>query len=786
MAYAKDKDEDDDKKDTKKMSKKEVKEFLEKAQKRLDAAIKADEHNRTKAIEDLKFLNGEQWDPAEKQRRNIKSRPCLQVNLLPKFINQLIGEQRQNRPKIKVRPVDSKADVDIAKIREGIISNIEYLSKADTIYDMAYSMAVRCGYGAWQVCTRYTDDNPFEQEIYLEFIPNPFVIYLDPAAKDPLGSDAMWGFKLCKMSREKFEEDYPDAELPSDQALTRAPGITYENWFDKDNVTVAEYFVKSPKKEKVCQLSDGRVMSEDDAKEAIKTWKDEQKEKRKLRAAMLAQQQAAQAAQAQQAQPPMQSPGTPTMQPGQPQVPQQMPPSPPAPMQAAPPQAPPIQNEPELEILKTKESEAYEVKQYIITCIEILEEHKSAGQYIPLVPVYGREMNIEGKRYIEGLIRNAKDSQKMYNYWYTSAAETIALAPKSPWVGSAKMFEGYEKDYAAAHTDNIPYLKAKHDPNFPGQLPSRQAAAQPPVAIFNALQVAQDDMMSSLGMFKPDLGDQGKAISAVAIRQQQKPGDIATFEFYDNFVRSVEHSGRIINDMIPYYYDTERDVRLRNSDDTETFVPVNTTTGDALQKMQQNPAKYTGMDIESLKRQIQKKGMDAEYNNIKAGKYGTVVTTGPTHATQRQESAENLLQLMQTPLGDLISKTSPDIVVKNMDFLDADEVAKRLRKTLPQGLYEPKAGEKPMQPLPPNPITQGQMQLQQMKQQTESDRQKKEQMQLKVALVKLYKETKESETEIKKEILKVLAELHAPQHPADAQLMQQMMGGQRQMAGPMQ
>jgi hypothetical protein len=141
---------------------------------------------------------------------------------------------------------------------------------------------------------------------------------------------------------------------------------------------------------------------------------------------------------------------------------------------------------------------------------------------------------------------------------------------------------------------------------------------------------------------------------------------------------------------------------------------------------------------------------------------------------------------MQTPLGDLISKTSPDIVVKNMDFLDADEVAKRLRKTLPQGLYEPKAGEKPMQPLPPNPITQGQMQLQQMKQQTESDRQKKEQMQLKVALVKLYKETKESETEIKKEILKVLAELHAPQHPADAQLMQQMMGGQRQMAGPMQ
>lgn len=754
MAY-----EDKDETKSKKLSDKEKKKFLERAQKRLDAAVRADEHNRTKAIEDLRFLNGEQWDPAEKQRRNLKARPALMVNLLPKFINQLIGEQRQNRPKIKVRPVDSKADVNIAKIREGIIANIEYLSRAETIYDMAYGMSVRCGYGAFQICTRYTDDNPFEQEIYLEFIPNPFVIYLDPAAKDPIGSDAMWGFKLTKKTREDFKDEYPDAEMPADEVFTKSTGINYENWWDKDNVTIAEYFVREPKEETMAQLSDGRVMTEEEAKEEVKTWKTEQRQKR-----MAAIQQAPQPPQLQGAAMPQQAPGT---------MPQATPapqPSPaPMPMQQQP--SAPIE---ELTIAKTRKTEAYTVKQYIITATEILEEHISPGQYIPLVPVYGREMNIEGKRYIEGLIRNGKDPQKMYNYWNTSAAETIALAPKAPWQASAKMIEGYEKDYASTNQDNLPVLKFKHDPNFPGMFPQRAQPAQPPAALFAAMEGAKQDIMGCLGMFKPDTGEGSRSVSGVGIRQEQKPGDVATFEFFDNLVRSISHGGRIINDMIPYIYDTERDVRLRNSDDTETFAPVNTTAGAAMDKMQQSPQKYVGMNLDTLNQQIRKKGRDAKYNDLAEGKYGTVVTTGPTHSTQRQESAENLLALMQTAMGEKISQIAPDLVIKNMDFLDSDEVAKRLRKTLPQGLYEPKAGEKPMQPLPPNPQVMAQMELQKLKQQTEVDKQKKEQMQLKLALVKLYKETKESDTEIKKQILATLSELHAPQHPADQALIQQL------------
>jgi hypothetical protein len=257
---------------------------------------------------------------------------------------------------------------------------------------------------------------------------------------------------------------------------------------------------------------------------------------------------------------------------------------------------------------------------------------------------------------------------------------------------------------------------------------------------------------------------QGREVSGTAIRQTQKPGDTATFEFFDNLVRSIQHGGRIINDLIPHIYDTERDARLRNIDDTETFVPVNTTAGEAVNKMKQAPEKYIGMNIDALQKKMQGEvGPSSKFNDITAGKYDVVVTTGPTHATQRQEAAENFLALLNTPLGAVIEKVAPDLVMKNIDVLDADEMAKRLRKVLPPGIYEPKPGEKPLPQMPPSPAAQ----LMMLKKQTEQEKFKKEQIQLKVALVKLYKESKETDMGIRQEILAMLKELNAPEHPAD-------------------
>ena len=119
---------------------------------------------------------------------------------------------RHNRARIKVRPVDSAGDVNIAKIRTGLISNIEYLSNAEAIYDYAGEMATSCGYGAWRVLTRYTEENPFLQEVYLERIKNPFLVYMDSSAKSEVYADARYGFVLEKVTREEFEERFPGKE----------------------------------------------------------------------------------------------------------------------------------------------------------------------------------------------------------------------------------------------------------------------------------------------------------------------------------------------------------------------------------------------------------------------------------------------------------------------------------------------------------------------------------------------------------------------------------------------
>jgi hypothetical protein len=325
------------------------------------------------------------------------------------------------------------------------------------------------------------------------------------------------------------------------------------------------------------------------------------------------------------------------------------------------------------------------------------------GKFIPLVLLKGKELNIEGKNYVYSLIRHAKDPQKLINYWNTAAAETIALAPKAPWLGTAKQFEGYENDYAAANVENFSFLKYNSDSDAIGP-PQRQQPGQPPVAIFEQIRRGEENLKSVIGMFNADVGDATSQQTGVAMAAAQRPGDIGTFEFMENLSRAVTYTGRVINEMIPEIYDTERDVRMRNLDNSETFVPINTTVGSAMKSLKENPEQFSGMDVAKLQTIFSKEGEDAIYNDVTAGKYDVVATAGPSYATQRQESAQHLLQLVQSMPQQM--SVAADLIVQNMDFKDSDELAERLRKTLPSNMIKPKPGVAPDPPPPPSPQVQ--------------------------------------------------------------------------------
>lgn len=683
--------------------------LLDRVVKRLKQATKADDHNRVAGVEDLKFVNGEQWAPAEKKRRSDKGRPALQINLLPKFVNQVKGDMLHNTPSIKLRPIDSKGDRNIAIIRQGIINQIEYQSNAKGIYTYAGGQMVASGYGAWRVLTQYTEENPFLQEIFLRGIRNPFLVYMDPTAQDQNYADAKWGMLLERMALDEFEDRYPDAKKPSDE-FKYGRGLADENWYDTETVTVAEYFEKTSETITMCQLKDGRVVSEDEFKELHKDWKKKWKE-------LLAEIENPEITEIP-PQPQAALQGQPQPAPQQPQGQQpQLVPQQPVP-QASQPQGPQaldkIKEEPV--VAKKRKTERTIIKQWVLTCLEVLEGGDDgdtvAGRYIPLVLLKGPELNIEGKNYVYSLVRHAKDPQKLINFWNSAAAETIALAPKAPWLGTGKQFEGYETDYAAANIDNMPVLKYNVDPEAPGP-PQRQQPMNPPTAIFEQIRRGEDNLKSVIGMFNADVGAPTSAQTGAAVTAGQKPGDIGTFEYSENLARAIMHTGRIINEMIPEIYDSERDVRIRNVDESESFVPINTTVGDAKKAIEANPEQYAGIDQVKLRDLFAKEGKDAKFNDITVGKYDVMVTTGPSYATQRQESAQQLLQLTQAMPQQMA--IAADLIVENMDFKGADELAVRLRKQLPQNLVKPRAGEAPAVPPPPPP----QVQLQMAKVETE-------------------------------------------------------------------
>lgn len=680
-------------------------EILRLAKERYKKAVEYDNHNRRAAIEVLEFQEGiNQWDAAEVRRRTLHNRPFLKINVLPKYAKQVTGEMRKNKIRIRIHPADTKADTHIAKIREGIIHDIEYKSDAESIYDYVGDLLVKCGYGAWRVLTKHTEANPFIQEIYMDRIENPLSVFMDPTSKSQFYADAEYGFISDEIDRDTFKSLYgKDRYASSGFDSIPSTGTVNSYWWNDQMVVVAEYFFREKTKKTMALLSDGQIMELKKAEEYIREVTVN------------------------------------TAQSG-PQVSKYIP-----------------------EIMKEQEIEESHFKWVKMTGAEILDYKEWAGKYIPIILVTGEETNIRGKKYRKGLLNNAMDSQRMLNYWHTSAAETVALQPKAPWQATAKMIEGREKDYLRAHEDNLPVLLYVNDPDRPGDKPSRTPPAVGNPALFTEIGRAEQNIKDSIGMYNADVGDQGRELSGRAILARQAPGDTSTYIYPDSMAKAVAHCGKILNDLIPKIMDTERDARLRNIDDSESFVPINTTVGKAVEAIHSDPAKFSGIDEDKLKAAASKQnGALTVFNDIRQGNYDVVVTTGPAYATQRMESAERMMQFAQASAVGM-SPLDKYYVIKNVDWFGSDEYAEAIRKTIPPGVLPLRPGEKPPPPPPPDPRLQvelAKLKVQEGERYLQVEKMKTERARQRVQLVKMLTEMKESDINARKAIMDNLERLN--------------------------
>lgn len=597
-----------------------LKEALEKFSQSSDAA----DFNRQNYEEDIRFSRlSDQWPDDIAAQRKAEGRPALTINKMPPLIRSVVNEARQSKPAIKVSPVDNGADEDTAEVIAGLIKSVERNSNADVAYDTAIDCAVSGGFGFFRVSIDYAHDETFELEARIERIANPLSVHWDTNSTRFDAADWDYCFISEWLSKDEFEEKYPDASLDPFQGDSGDESSA--QWLDDDSIRVAEWFQRIPVTKKLLQLTftdpntgniERKAVRQDDIPAMAKRFFEaggmdvEDVKENDLQEQFFA---------------------------------------------AA-----------GITVTNERDVETFEVKRRVINGSEVLEEDDWPGSSIPVCPVWGDEVYIDGRRHLRSLIRDAKDSQMMFNFWRSGSTELVALAPKAPFIGPKGFIpKGQEAKWNAANNRSFAYLE--YEGNIP---PQRQPFPGVPAGAIQEAVNASHDIQDITGIYPAAIGAKSNETSGKAIMARERQGDVANFHFIDNLNRAIQYCGRVLVEIIPAVYSAKEAIRILGDDDKEKVVKLTMEDGGSLQTNMQG---------------------EQRLYNLMVGKYDVTVSSGPSFATQREETRETLIEIMRAV--PQAAQFVGDVLLDHMDFVGADKVAKRLKSLLPPELRNAEESE---------------------------------------------------------------------------------------------
>lgn len=371
-----------------------VEDFLRWATQTFDADLEYDKDNRDQAIEDVKFMVGDQWEDFVKQRRIEAKKPTLTFNRMPAFVGQVTGTRRMNETQIKVTP-DDEAFKNSAKVREGLIRNIQKIAKADMAYNKALENCVITGVGNFEVATRYAHDDVFEQDIVILPINNPLSVVWDRRREDPTGADARHVFTVDTMTRDDFKREYPNATAGDPSTNLQQLGFDIDNqWLTNEEVRIVSMWRVRSRKRIIALLRDED--GTEDVEDVTDRDFDEFSDKIVTN-----------------------SVGAPVM----------------------------------------READRLYAELYTFTATDLLEgPYELPIQRVPIFRVPGWEINVGDVQERFGLIRFMKDPQRLHNYWRSIIAEKLMNTPKGNWLATDEAVEGREKAFRESHLSDDPLL----------------------------------------------------------------------------------------------------------------------------------------------------------------------------------------------------------------------------------------------------------------------------------------------------------------------------------------
>lgn len=600
--------------------------IVKEAQERLDRAREYQSVAHRHYIADLKFANaddsnGWQWNDSASSARKANGRPSLTVNKTRVHCLQIVNDSRQNPVQVRINPVGDDATYEASLIYEGIIRHIEYISNAQQAYANATYCQVMGGIGYWRVLVDYAHDNTFDQEVFIKRVADPTSVFLDPDMQQADGSDAKWGFIEYDMTREEYEASYGESDDPDDANLNN-PALSFNSSGDgSSGHRTDDKHVQVVEYYRVGEKKDRLLQLPDKSIVRASALPDGMLEE----------------------------------------------------MEAA-----------GFEVLKERDVAEPEVEWLLIADNKVIDRKDWPGQFVPIVRVPCEEIVIEGKLDWVSHVRHLRDPQRLYN-WYTSqAAEFVALQTKAPFVGTAESIEPYLQDWENANVENKAVLLYKGTSLEGNPIPPPQRV-QPPVmasAYIEGLKISQAEMMMATGQYQAVMGQPSNETSGVAIQQRQRQGENATYHVIDRLASAIRYTGRIILDLIPRVYDTERALMIMGEDGTQTQVHVDPNAPQAHQTTvdPNQPPAQPDMNADQDPDTARQQALRTVFNP-KIGRYSVVADVGPSFATKRQEALNAFSQIMsQNPAA---FQVVGDFWARNADFPGADELATRLKRGIP-------------------------------------------------------------------------------------------------------
>ena len=309
------------------------------------------------------------------------------------------------------------------------------------------------------------------------------------------------------------------------------------------------------------------------------------------------------------------------------------------------------------------------VEWYLIVGMKVVDKTIWPGSFIPIIPCKGEEVIIDRVLDRKGHTRAMLDSQRMYNYNASGQVEFISLQTKSPWTGAAEAFEDFQQIWASANINNASWLPFNHldsngDPIPPQALPRRIDAPAASAGYDSGMQTAFNQMMMVSGQWQNQMGMMGNERTGEAIARRQDQGDVATFHFQDNYESALVWTGKLIVDLIPKVYDTNRVLHILG----DNGVDLELTIDPAARLPYFQELAHNG---EVAKRVL----------NPSIGTYEVRSMPGNSLASRREETVQALtLILTQAPA---LTGVIGDLLLGAMDFKEAQEAAQRLKRMVP-------------------------------------------------------------------------------------------------------